>query len=227
MFKSRAPGPRHHDETRRPHRDLEVPERHLRPERQRQPRRPADAPTRHEPLGHREAERQIRQRVIERLVAGVARLEPAERKGQGRHRAAPRRDPQHARIGVRRRRQRDVMQPHREPVRRRHAQNAVRHEVRRIERRRVALGHQRRAQAEPIAPVRQRPRPQRHRRHRGQPGDRDPHAKTRDGGAEQGTHHQAISGTSSLVGTEKVGDRVITPRLPCQGEPGTTLPSRS
>ena len=47
------------------------------------------------------------------------------------------------------------MKPHRQPVGRRDVENAVEHEVRRIERGDVALGDEGNAQAEPLAPERE------------------------------------------------------------------------
>jgi hypothetical protein len=134
-----------------------MPDHDLRPEHQRQRREPGEPDDDEVALGQHQRERQVRELDIERLVAGMARLVPAERKRQGRHRPPPARQAQHARIAVRREHQREVVQAHLEPVGVRDPERPVKQPVGRVERRHVALGHERRTYAEPVAPERQGP----------------------------------------------------------------------
>ena len=88
-------------------------------------------------------------------MARMDRLEPAEGERDTGKCASPGRKLEAAGVDVGRGDERHVMQPHREPIGRRDVEDAVEHQVRRIKRGDVALGDERNAQPEPVAPERQ------------------------------------------------------------------------
>ena len=71
-----------------------MPEQDLDAPRHRQGGQPGRPAGRGEPVGQDQAQRQVRHQVIERLVRGVHRLEPAEREPHRCHRRAGGTDPQ-------------------------------------------------------------------------------------------------------------------------------------